>query len=132
MSSGTLLVLQGGGPTPVLNASLFGVLDEARCRGVTRVIGSRHGIEGLVRESLVDLSAIGESALNRLRLSPGASLGSTRFKPAGADMDRILAHLRKHQVRHLLLIGGNGSLRGADAIARAAEGSGYGLNVIGV
>jgi 6-phosphofructokinase 1 len=132
MSTGTLLVLQGGGPTPVLNASLYGMLDECRRRGVTRVIGSRHGIEGLVRESLVDLSSIGQSELNRLRLSPGASLGSTRFKPAEADMERILANLRKHDVRHLLLIGGNGSLRGADAIGRAAERIGYALNVIGV
>ncbi len=43
-----LLVAQSGGPTPVINASLSGVVEEAIRRGVPRVIGARFGVQGLL------------------------------------------------------------------------------------
>ena len=127
------MVLQGGGPTPVLNASLYGVLDEARKHSqINRVLGACYGVHGLLNGDVIDLTALSAATLQQLRLTPGASLGSTRHKQADADMQRIIGTLAKHDVRLLLLIGGNGSLRGADAIARAADRSGYEISVIGV
>src|SRR5690242_14825645 len=119
-SSGKLLVLQGGGPSPVLNATLYGILDEARAH-FPSVFGARFGIEGLLKADWIDLSTISQSELKLLRLTPGASLGTTRYKPPETDYDRLIEQLRRQDVRSLLLIGGNGSLRGAGAIARAAD-----------
>lgn len=129
---GNLLVLQGGGPTPVLNASLYGVLDEARATGDWRIFGARHGVEGLASGSLLDLTKLPRPDLEALRTTPGAALGSTRHKSSESDLEQGISHLRKHHVRQLVLIGGNGSLLGADAIVRAATASGYELRVIGV
>jgi 6-phosphofructokinase 1 len=128
-----MTVLQGGGPTPVLNASLFGILDEARKAGrFERVLGARFGMEGLLRGDWIDLSSLSQFDLDRLRLTPGATLGASRRKPSDADFERILENLRRQDVRSLLLIGGNGSLRGAEAVARAADRAGYELCVIGI
>jgi 6-phosphofructokinase 1 len=128
---GNLLVIQGGGPTPVLNTTLFGVVDEAMPR-FDRVLGARFGVEGVVRNDLIDLSAVPRNELERLNDAPGASLGSTRHKASAADLDRILETLRRHDVRALIVIGGNGSLRGAQAIADAVTRDGYDCCVVGV
>jgi len=125
--------MQGGGPTPVLNASLFGVLDEAnRSNHFDGVLGAQFGMEGLVRRDWFDLSSISPSDLQRIRMTPGATLGSTRYKPTPDDFQQIIERLRRDDIRSLLLIGGNGSLRGGQAIAQAARGLGHDLSVIGI
>src|SRR4051812_1554716 len=87
---GKLLVLQGGGPTPVVNASLFGVIDEAKCSGIfSRVLGARFGVEGLLKRDFVDLSSISSAEIERLRTSPGASLGTTRYQPSDKELNEI-------------------------------------------
>jgi ATP-dependent phosphofructokinase / diphosphate-dependent phosphofructokinase len=131
--AGSLLVLQGGGPTAVINTSLYGVLDEARQQGkYTKLIGAKSGIAGLLKGDLIDLTNVPQEELERLKVTPGAALGSTRVKPAEADVERIIARLRENDVRALLLIGGNGSLRGAQFISDAARRVGYDVSVIGV
>ena len=130
---GKLLVMQGGGPTPVLNASLFGVLDEAgRSAQFDALLGAQFGMEGLVRRDWIDLSSISSADLQRIRMTPGATLGSTRYKPTPDDFQQIIDRLRREDIRALLLIGGNGSLRGGHAIAEAAQELGYDLSVIGI
>jgi 6-phosphofructokinase 1 len=130
---GNLLVLQGGGPTAVINASLYGVLAEAAGHSsIRRCIGARFGIEGLLRGDLLDLSTLSRAQVDSLRTSPGAALGSTRYKPSDADLEQIVARLREYDIRYLLLIGGNGSLRGGEAISRAAHRLGYDVCVVGV
>ena len=124
-----LLVAQGGGPTPVLNTSLFGVLDEARRHGRRRVLGARFGVAGLIADDIVDLTDLPDDRLHALKTTPGAALGSTRHKPDEAEMGRILDTLARHGVGHLVVIGGNGTLRGGDAIQRAA---GDAIRVVGV
>jgi len=130
---GKLLVMQGGGPTPVLNASLFGVLDEAnRSAQFGGLLGAQFGMDGLVRHDWIDLSSISSADLQRIRMTPGATLGSTRYKPTPDDFQQIIERLRRDDIRSLLLIGGNGSLRGGHAIAQAARGLGHDLSVIGI
>ena len=125
-----VLVLQGGGPTPVVNTSLFGVVDEARRSGeFARVLGARRGFEGLIRNDVLDFATVSDADLQQQRQSPGASLGSTRHKLSDADITTILDRLDAHDIGALLVIGGNGTLRGADLISRAANSK---LRVIGV
>lgn len=131
---GNLLVLQSGGPTPVLNTTLFGVLDEAaRHSQVNRVFGARFGFDGLLKEDLIDLSALPRDQVAALKTAPGASLGTSREKASNDEIHRILEMLLALDVRWLLIIGGNGSLRGAEAIATAAlNGGNDELTVIGI
>ena len=127
------MVLQGGGPTPVVNASLYGVISEARHhRGVRRIFGARYGVAGLLKDEIVDVSFLPQRELKRLKTTPGASLGSTRHKLTEGDVEQIVARLRERDVRFLLLIGGNGSMRGADLIAQGAAALGHEVSVIGI
>jgi 6-phosphofructokinase 1 len=133
MPVGNLLVLQGGGPTPVLNASLYAVIAEARRhRTFRRIFGACDGVAGILKDQVLDLSFLPQSDLKRLKSAPGASLGSTRHKLSDGDVEQIIARLRERDVRYLVLIGGNGSMRGADLIAQGAAALGHDLSVIGV
>ena len=83
MTERNLLVVQGGGPTQVLNATLAAIVEEARAqRKFTRVYGARQGIRGLVQGGVADLNDLSAAELALLRVSPGAALGSSRAKPS--------------------------------------------------
>jgi 6-phosphofructokinase len=132
MSVGNLLAVQSGGPTAVLNTTLAAIIDESQKQNVPKIVGALHGMEGLTNNRLTNLTSLTKQELDLLANTPAAALGSSRYKPTNDDLARILANLKSHQIRHLLLIGGNGSLRGALAIHQAAERERYDLQVIGI
>ena len=125
------LLLQGGGPTPVLNASLYGVWDEMREFG-GRLWGSRHGLKGLLSGAFLDLTAQSPELMTAIRLAPGAALGSSRDPLASGDFARVLEVLRKHDIHWVFYNGGNGSMGTALEMQSAAFASGYELQVIGI
>jgi 6-phosphofructokinase 1 len=129
----TAIIAQSGGPTPVINASLFGAVMEARERNAfTRFLGSRNGLQGLLENRFVDLSAQGLPAMEHVKMAPGAALGSSRLRMTAADMDRLLEVLRENDAHYFFYIGGNGSMGTALDIERAARTAGYELYVIGI
>jgi 6-phosphofructokinase len=130
---GNLVVLQGGGPTPVVNASLYGVLDEARRSGqFGRVFGARFGVEGLMKDDLVELTNVPQHEIDRLRMTPGTSLGSSRLRAGRDALELIVQNLRRREVTGILFIGGNGTLRGAAALDDAARAASVDLCVVGI
>ena len=130
---GRLVVGQSGGPTSVINSSLVGVVCEAQMHSrVTGVYGMRYGISGLLDQDLVDLAQESEETLLLLRRTPGAALGTIRYKLTCADYGRIVSVLRAHNVRFFCYIGGNDSMDTAHRIHLAAQEEGYELRVIGV
>ena len=133
MTEGNLLVVQAGGPTAVVNESLFGVVAAEQRRGKTRKIyGSRKGLRGLIRNELVDLGRLTAQELELVRRSPGAVLGSSRVKPTETEMEAVLGHLREREIHQAVFIGGNGTMHAALMISRFARKAGYELQVIGV
>ena len=53
---GACLLAQSGGPTSVINASLYGALKAALADGrITRVLGAAHGVKGILDDVLWDL-----------------------------------------------------------------------------
>ena len=75
----SLVVGQSGGATAVINASLVGGVEGARASGpFARILGMRHGIEGLLREDLIDLGGLPAETLARVRGTPSAALGTGR------------------------------------------------------
>jgi 6-phosphofructokinase len=133
MRERNLLVVQGGGPTQVLNATLAAIVSEARVhRKFQRTLGTRWGMKGLVEGKAADLSPLSPNDLDLLRVTPGAALGSSRFKPVQEDLPLMLSHLQRLQVRDLLFIGGNGTMRGAEVVSQFCRESGYGAQVMGI
>src|SRR5262245_50583231 len=119
MIQGNALIGQSGGPTSVINASLAGLIDGARkSREIHRVLGMRFGIEGVLGDSLVDLTAQPADVIGRLKATPSSALGSSRHKLKEADFEPIMAALRKYDIRCLFMIGGNDTM---DTIHRITE-----------
>jgi 6-phosphofructokinase 1 len=130
---GTLVVGQSGGPTPVINASLAGVIGAAQenvC--FSRIYGLVHGIEGAINGNLIDLSRETPENLDLLSRTPASALGSCRHKLSSADYKRILEVFRAHDVRHFVYIGGNDSMDTCHRIWTLAGRESYELQVMGV
>ena len=132
-----LVVAQSGGPTPVINSSLRGIIEAARdSHTIGTIFGARHGIEGVLKEELLDLSAQSHDEVALLRYTPAAgSIGTCRYKLRASqteDFDRVIEVLRAHNIGYLLYIGGNDSMDTADKIARLAQERGLDLTAVGV
>ena len=131
MSSGKILVAQGGGPTAVINQSLVGVVLEARRHlGIRRVYGARHGVRGIVNEDFVDLTQETSHNLELVAGTPAAALGSTRDKPDLAYCQEMFKVLAAHQIEHFFNIGGNDSSDTVRIVAEEAAKAGYPLRCI--
>jgi 6-phosphofructokinase 1 len=130
---GNLLVGQSGGPSAVVNSSLCGVIQEAmRHEEIEGVYGARNGVEGLLKEHLVDLRREKPSTIEGLRRTPTMALGSCRYKPVEEDYERILKIVSAYNVRYFLYIGGNDSMHTTHEIGRTAHEQGYDIRVMGV
>ena len=133
MRAKNLMIVQGGGPTAVFNASLASAIREAKSsRGFAGLHGARYGALGLAKDDTIDLTELTGADLDLLRDTPGAALGSSRFKPTEEDLERELETLKRLEVHHLLFMGGNGTMRGANMFAKFCEERGYEANVMGV
>ena len=130
---GNLLVVHGGGPTAVLNASLYGVIQEAfQHPEVEGAYGARFGTEGLLDQDLIDLRREPAATIEALRQTPGSALGSSRRRIEPGDYERILENLRARNIRFLFFNGGNGSMLAAAQLARLAGERAYELRVMGI
>jgi ATP-dependent phosphofructokinase / diphosphate-dependent phosphofructokinase len=132
-----LVVAQSGGPTPVINSSLQGIIEAARdVAAIGAVYGASHGIEGVLKETLLDLSAQPREEVAFLRFTPAAgSIGTCRYKlKKGQDQDyeRLIEVFRAHDVGYFLYIGGNDSMDTANKVARLAHERGLDLVAVGV
>ena len=137
MSGGTptanALVMQSGGPTPVINRSLAGVVSEAMCSDAFgEVYGARRGVEGLLAGELIPLTTVSDAQWRRVEATPGAALGSTRRKLRDDDLLAILEALVSHRVSACFIIGGNDSAETGHTLGLAARAAGYDLRVVNV
>lgn len=129
----TLLVMHGGGPTAVINASLFGAVDEAlRTPEAGRVLGALGGVGGILDGRFVDFGTVSRETLALLPHSPSSAIGTSR-KPLEEKDYRALAHaLKREHVRWLLPTGGNGTMNTCGEIWRACRTEGVNIDVVGI
>ena len=131
-----LVVAQSGGPSPVINNTVRGVIEAARqMDNIGTVYGAHHGIEGVLKEELIDLTAQSEEEISLLRYTPAAgSIGTCRYKlKEGQDEDfkRVIDVLQAHNVGYFIYIGGNDSMDTANKIAQLGQDRGMDLVGIG-
>ncbi|WP_165245934.1 diphosphate--fructose-6-phosphate 1-phosphotransferase [Paludisphaera soli] len=133
-----VVVAQSGGPTCVINNSLRGIIESCRRRPEVfgKVYGGRFGIEGVLKEELIDLSATPAEEIALLRTSPAAgSIGTCRYKlKKGQDEDfaRVVEVFKAHDVGTFFYIGGNDSQDTAHKISVLAGDAGLDLVAVGV
>ncbi len=139
--TGNLLVAQSGGPTCAINASVAGVITEAgKQECIEEIYGGLNGILGILNEDLIDLNDELQKAIDGLRYTPAAALGTCRYKidfkrkpeQAARDMDRLFEVFQAHNIRYFFYAGGNDSQDTSHKIHEEAVRRGYDLRVIGV
>jgi len=132
------LVAQSGGPSPVINASLQGVIDACFLYPdhIDKVYASWHGIEGVLLEELIDITVQPREELELLRYTPAAgSIGTCRYKlkeDQSEDFERIIDVFRAHSIGYFFYIGGNDSMDTASKVSKLASEKGLELVVAGV
>ncbi len=132
-----VIVAQSGGPTPVINNTLRGIIET--CKAMPQQFGSvyagYHGIEGVLREELLDLTAQKDEEITLLGATPAAgSIGTCRYKlksKQAEDFARIIEVLRAHDVGYFFYIGGNDSMDTAHKVATLAHEAGLDLVATG-
>lgn len=133
-----VIVAQSGGPSPVINNSLRGIIESCRMFPGTfgKIYGGWHGIEGVLNEQLLDLSAQNEEEISLLRNTPAAgSIGSCRYKLKDnqlLDFRRIIEIFKAHNIGYFFYIGGNDSQHTAFKVSEIAEKNGLDLIAVGV
>ena len=135
---GACIIGQSGGPTSVINASAYGVIDTALKSGaITQVLGAEHGIMGVLNDRLFDMGQEDPEELRLLKYTPSSALGSCRYKIADPELDdtdykRILEVFKKHDVRYFFYNGGNDSMDTCNKINQYMQSVGYECRVMGV
>jgi len=132
-----VIVAQSGGPTPVINNTLRGILET--CQAMPDKFGTvyagYHGIEGVLKEELLNLSAQPAEEIALLSVTPAAgSIGTCRYKLKSKqqeDFDRTLEVFRAHDIGYFFYIGGNDSMDTAHKVAKLAQERGLDLVAVG-
>ena len=139
--NGNLLVAQSGGPTCAINASIAGVITEAgKHECIEEIYGGLNGILGILNEEIIDINDEKSRAIEGLKYTPAAALGTCRYKinfqkkpeQAAKDMDRLFEVFAAHNIRYFFYAGGNDSQDTSHKIHEEAVKRGYDLRVIGV
>lgn len=133
-----VIVAQSGGPTPVINNSLRGVVEGCLDRPdmFGTVYAGWHGIEGVLKEELLDISAQDPQEIALLRTTPAAGwIGTCRYKLKAhqhEDFERAIEVMKAHDVGYFFYIGGNDSMDTAHKVAQLAAERGLDLIAVGV
>ena len=132
-----LIVAQSGGPSAVINNSLRGLVETARdLPEIGTIYAGWHGIEGVLKEELLDLTAQQPQEIALLRTTPAAgSIGTCRYKLLAdqqEDFDRIIEIFKAHNIGYFCYIGGNDSMDTANKVAMMAQERGLDVTGIGV
>jgi ATP-dependent phosphofructokinase / diphosphate-dependent phosphofructokinase len=138
MYNKNVVVAQSGGPTPVINNSLRAIVETCKLYPETfgMVYAGFHGIEGVLKEELIDLSAQPEEEISLLRTTPAAgSIGTCRYKlkqHQEADFERVIEIFKAHNIGYFFYIGGNDSMDTANIVAKLGQEKGLDLIGTGV
>lgn len=127
-----LLIVHGGGPTAVLNASLYGAIKYAKSQGVDEILGARNGCAGLMNQDFIHLEGVSDEKLNLLLHTPGTALGSSRYPLEESDYQRIVEILEEQGIGFVLMNGGNGTMDTCGKLYTKCLSMGKNIKVMGI
>ena len=106
-----VLIVHGGGPTAVINSSLYGVIEEAKKIGkIDKVYAAIGGSEGILKARFLNLLEFPEEKLKLLLETPATAIGSSRYALEQEDYEAMVGIFKKHEIKYVLLNGGNGTM----------------------
>lgn len=126
-----LLVVHGGGPTAVLNASLYGVIRQAmESPVIKKIYGAIGGTEAILAENFLDMRTLPDEKIELLLQTPGTAIGSSRFPLEQEQYESMVSILKKHKIKYVLFNGGNGTMDTCGKLSRVCKEEG--IYVVGI
>lgn len=128
---GNLLIIHGGGPTAVINSSLYGVIKNAQNHPeIGAVYGALGGTGGVLSGDFYNFTQMQPKMLELLKQTPASIIGTSRKSLEPGDYAAMIKVFKQHKIRYVLLNGGNGSMDTCGKLYQAALKEG--ISVIGI
>ena len=128
-----ILIVHGGGPTSVINASLYGAVKEAKkYKEIEHIYAAKNGTGGLMREELIEFENVPDEKLELLLNTPGSAIGTSRDQIEQAEYDRMIEVLLKKNIKYVLFNGGNGSMDTCGKLYKNCQARGLDIRVMGI
>ena len=137
MNSKAMVYIQSGGPTSVINTSLYGAIKEAQKHPeISHIYGSLNGIEGLLNDRIIDFGKEDPEQIELLKQTPGSILGTSRHKLPkdfhDEEYSKILETCQKHNIGYVFVNGGNDSMDTCYKLSLLCKEKGLDIKVMGV
>lgn len=132
------IIAQSGGPTSVINSSVVGLLQANQdIKLFNKVYGGLNGVEGILNENIIELSAMNAEEINAFKYTPSSGLGSCRYKmkdinTSTEEYDKLLSILRKLDIKAFFYVGGNDSMDTTAKLGKYAKENGLDIQFIGI
>ena len=128
-----LIVIHGGGPTAVINSSLYGVITYAKTDSrVGKIYAAKNGTGGLLKEELIELTDVSDEKLELLKQTPGTAIGTSRDPLEKEDYEKMIAILYKYNIKYVLFNGGNGTMDTCGKLYEACKRLNKDISVVGI
>lgn len=117
-----MLIVHGGGPTVVINASLYGAIMEAKeNKEIKAIYGALGGTAGFLNEDFVDFNKEPQEKIELLKTTPATAIGTSRTPLYEKEYKKMVEILKKHDIKYVLFNGGNGTMDACGNLAKAAK-----------
>lgn len=127
------LLVHGGAPTAVINASLYGAVTEAKKHAkIGKIYASIGGSGGILRQNFLDMKTLPQEKLDLLLQTPASAIGTSREHLEPEDYDEIARVIKQNGIRYVFFNGGNGSMNTCGKVYEACQKAGVNVQVLGI
>lgn len=128
-----ILIIHGGAPTAVMNASLYGVVMEAvESRRIDHIYAAIGGSKAVIKEKFLDLMSVEPERLELLLQTPASAIGTSRDALEEEDYRQIAMVIARYNICYILFNGGNGSMDACGKLLKACMEKELDVHVVGI
>ncbi len=127
------LIVHGGAPTAVMNASLYGAVRQAMEQGgIDCFYAAIGGMKAVLEEHFLDLFTVPKEKLELLPYTPASAIGTSRDPMEQPDYEKAAEVIKKYNIRYVFFNGGNGSMDACGKTYLACQSLGLNVQVVGI
>ena len=128
-----LLIVHGGGPTAVMNGSLYGAIKEAKKSDeIGHIYGANNGTGGFLKKDFLELENVPEEKLKLLLQTPGTAIGTSRDPIEQEHYEKMADILEAENIKYVLFNGGNGTMDTCGKLHKTCQKRGLDVKVMGI
>ncbi len=128
-----LLIVHGGGPTAVMNGSLYGAIKEAKkSEKIEHIYGANNGTGGFLKKDFLELENVPEEKLKLLLQTPGTAIGTSRDPIEQEHYEKMADILEEENIKYVLFNGGNGTMDTCGKLHKTCQKRNLDVKVMGI